>query len=254
MKKILFAIFAGLTLVSCLPDAEYSQTFPVYASFEYSKVDYDADTLFYKSNFGYGLGWDYIGFLHKVDTVDWSFDGGMLLSAKKGTLYNPADTVAMAKSDSLVFAQDRFRVNSVRDAINNNAYLVYYGNPDSSMMPAHDIEFLADEYGTCQVYQCYVNNTSYVAYKVAQHFETGDRLTLKATGYLRGAKTGEASITLADFSTQKDSIVSTWTQFDISKLGVIDFIDFNVESTKKEVPAYFCMDYFTASITIESGN
>ena len=251
MKKILFALISGLTLISCLSEGEYTQTTPVYASFEYlGEVEFEADSLFYKSNFGYGIGWQFLGFLHNVDTTSWKFNGGMLLSAQKGTLYDPADTVALAKSDSLVFAQDRFRVNSLRDTLNNNSYLVYYGNPDSALMPKHDIEFLAADFGTCTAYQCFVNNTGYVAYKVAQTFGPGDRLTLKATGYLGGTKTGEVSINLADFSAQKDSIVSKWTTFDLSKLGTFDFIDFDVMSTKKEVPAYFCMDYFVASVTI----
>ena len=250
MKKILFAILLGLSFVSCLSDGEYIQTAPVYATFEYPQVDFDADSLFYKSNFGYGIGWQYLGFLHNVDTASWKFNGGMVLSAQKGSLYRPADTVALAKSDSLVFAQDRFRVNSKKDTVNNNTYLVYYGNPDASLMPKHDIEFLAADFGTCTAYQCLVNNTSYVAYKVAQTFKPGDRLTLKATGYLQGTKIGDVSMLLADFSAQKDSIVSTWTVFDISKLGTIDYIDFEVSSTKEEVPAYFCLDYFVASVTI----
>ena len=112
--------------------------------------------------------------------------------------------------------------------------------------------FLIEEHGACQAQYCFVNNTSYVAYKVAQTFQPGDRLTLKATGYLKGAKTGEASMLLADFSAQKDSIVCNWTAFDLSKLGVFDAIDFDLSSTKEEVPGYFCMDHFTAQITISN--
>ena len=254
MKKVfnqlVVVFFAALSVVSCLSEADYSQTAVVSASFEYVNAPFDTDSLFYKSNMGAGIGWGSLGFMHKVDTTSWTFEGGVLLSCKEGTLYDPADTVAMAKSDSLVYAQDLYRVNSVRDSLLNNKYLVYYGNPDQDMMPEHDVEFLAADFGTCTAYQCFVNNTGYVAYKVAQTFEPGDRLTLKATGYLAGAKTGEASITLADFSAQKDSIVSKWTTFDLSKLGNFDYIDFDVISTKEEVPAYFCLDYFVASVTI----
>ena len=253
MKKIIIAFVAAFAFASCLPEAEFTQTVPVYANFENSGLTFDADSLFYKSIFGEGFAWGgAIGFLHKVDTATWTFEGGTLLSYQKGCLYDPADTVALSKSDSLVFAQDRFRVNSKRDSVGNNTYAVYYGNPDPGMMPAHDIEFLLKENGTCQVYQCFVNNTSYVAYKVAKTFQPSDRLTLTATGYLKGNKTGDVSINLADFSAQKDSIVSTWTSFDLSRLGAVDYIDFNVTSTKKEVPAYFCMDYLVASVTVSN--
>lgn len=251
MKKIFIAILLGLSLNSCLKDGEFSETYPVYASFEYLNPKFDKDSLYYKSELGNGIGWEFFGFYHNVDTTSWTFHGGALLSCQEGGLYSPADSVAMAKNDSLVFAQDRYRAHKAKD-IYENSYLVYYLNPDSSLMPAHDVEFLAYKSGTSRAYQCYVNNTGYVAYKVAQTFEPGDRLTLKATGYLKGVKTGEASINLADYSAQKDSIVSTWTAFDLTKLELFDAIDFEMESTKKEVPAYFCMDYFMASVTISS--
>ena len=257
MKKVLnhllVVFFAALSVVSCLPDSEYSQSAVVTADFEYLFVDFDADSLFYKSEKGSGIGWGSLGFMHKVDTVNWVFEGGLLLSRQKGTLYEPTDTLALDKIESEVYAKDRYRVNAAKDAINNNSYLVYYQNPDSSKMPEHDVVFLVQEDGSAQARYCFVNNTGYVAYKVAQTFEPGDRLTLKATGYLNGVKIGDTSMLLADFSAQKDSIVSTWTAFDLSKLGSFDAIDFDVESTKEGVPGYFCMDDFTAYVTISSG-
>lgn len=256
MKKVfnqlVVVFFAALSVVSCLPEADYSQTAVVSASFEYVNAPFDTDSLFYKSDRGAGIGWGSLGFMHKVDTTSWTFEGGVLLSCKEGTIYDPADTVAMAKSDSLVYAQDLYRVNSVKDTLSNNSYLVYYQNPDSSKMPEHDVLFLIEENGACQAQYCLVNNTSYVAYKAAKTFAPGDRITLTATGYLKGAKTGEVSMHLADFSAQKDSIVSKWTVFDLTKLGVFDAVDFNVASTKEDVPAYFCMDHFTASVTVGS--
>ena len=256
MKKVLnhlvVVFFAALSAVSCLPDGDYSQTAVVVASFEYTNAPFDADSLFYKSDKGLGIGWGTLGFMHKVDTTNWDFEGGFLLSCKKGTLYDPADTVALSKSDSLVFVQDLYRVNAAKDTVNNNSYLVLYQNPDSSKMPERDILFMIEENGVCQAQMCFVNNTSYVAYKAAQTFAPGDRITLTATGYLKGTKTGEASILLADFSAQKDSIVSTWTAFDLTRLGMFDAIDFNLVSTREEVPAYFCIDNFAAQVTISN--
>jgi hypothetical protein len=254
LNYLLVVFFATCSFVSCFPEAEYTHTAVVTATFEYTEVEYNADSLFYKSTFGDGLGWGALGFLHKVDTLTWTFEGGALLSSQEGSLYDPADTLALAKSDSLVYAQDLYRVNMAKDTVNTNAYLVYYMNPDSDKMPKHDVTFLIEENASCVAQQCFVNNTAYVAYKVANTFQPGDRLTLKATGYRKGAMTGEASMHLADFSTQKDSIVSKWTAFDLSKLGNFDNVDFEVISTKEEVPAYFCMDHFTASVTVSSGN
>ena len=174
----------------------------------------------------------------------------MLLSYLVGSRFDPSDSLSMAQTDSAAFARDAFRLNSNLMFMNSRTYAVYYENPDPEMMPEHDVEFTATEIAVCKMGYCYVNNTRYVAYKVSQCFENGDRLTLQATGYLNGAETAKVSMSLADFSAQKDSIVSTWTPFDLSKLGTVDKVDFEVLSTKKEVPAYFCMDNFVASITI----
>ena len=245
-------ILAACSLVSCLPEGDYSQTATIVASFEYGAVQFDSDSLFYKSQTGEGIGWGTLGFLHKVDTTTWDFGGGAVLSYQKGTRYETSDSAAMAKSDSLVFAQDRFRVNALKDTLENNSYLVYYLNPDQEQMPKHEVVFLIESNGASVAQGCFVNNSSYVAHKVAQTFKPGDRLTLKATGYLHGAKTGEASILLADFSTKKDSIVSTWTPFDLTKLSNFDAIDFEIISTNDEVPPYFCMDNFIASVTVSN--
>ena len=254
MKKIIVFIALSFLLASCLDGGEYSHTYPVVASFEYTGIIYEdefgADSLYYDDNYGYGIGWDYLAFRHKVDTVAKEFEGGILLSYLKGTAFDPSDRLSMAQTDSAAFAEDAFRVNTSQMLEEGLTYAVYYGNPDAAMMPDHDVEFMATDMGTCTMGACYVNNTRYMAYKVSQCFEAGDRLTLQATGYMNGSKTGEASIYLADFSAQKDSIVSSWTLFDLSKLGAVDHVDFEVLSTKKEVPAYFCMDYFTASITV----
>lgn len=256
MKKTIFFISIILALASCLKDGEYTMTYPVEATFEYPSIDYitefGADSLYFNDSHGYGFGWDYLTFRHKVDTVNKVFEGGMLLSYLSGSTFNPSDSLSMAQTDSAAFANDAYRVNT-STYLNNRTYVVYYENPDASMMPECDFEFTATSIGTCNIGGCYVNNTRYVAYKVSQCFENGDRLTLKATGYLNGLKVGDKSILLADFSAQKDSIVSTWTPFDLSSLGTVDKINFEVMSTKKEVPAYFCMDSFIAAITISNG-
>lgn len=257
MKKIFFVLIGAWMVASCLPESEYSSTDPVYADFEYSGITYDetfgTDSVYFESNLGYGFGWDYLAFRHKVDTLvagNWTFEGGTLLSYLKSDIFDPTDSLSMAQGDSLAWVEGAYRANVQSVTPYINTYAVYYGNPDVAMMPEHDVEFMAREYGTCQMGVCYVSNTRYVAYKVAQTFQDGDRLTLTAKGYYKGAKTSEVSFTLADFSAQKDSIVSAWTPFDLSGLGNVEYVDFEVLSTKEDVPAYFCMDNISASVTI----
>ena len=90
-----------------------------------------------------------------------------------------------------------------------------------------------------------------VADYVKANFKKGDRLVVKATGYLDGRKTGEAELALADFSEKKDSIVSIWTPFEFGKLGFVEYVDFEIISTDPNVPTYFCMDNMVAEIDLE---
>ena len=45
-------------------------------------------------------------------------------------------------------------------------------------------------------------------------------------------------------------IVTKWTFFDLEKLGDVDFIDFEMSSSKEGVPGYFCLDDLMARIDI----
>ena len=47
------------------------------------------------------------------------------------------------------------------------------------------------------------------------------------------------------------SIVSTWTPFELTKLGAVEYVNFEILSTKPDVPAYFCMDNMVVEINLE---
>ena len=81
-------------------------------------------------------------------------------------------------------------------------------------------------------------------------FNDGDKLTLKATGYLNDKATGVSSMTLAEFTEAKDSVMYNWSAFDLSKLGAVDEVTFEVVSTNSSVPGYVCIDGVLASIDI----
>ena len=81
---------------------------------------------------------------------------------------------------------------------------------------------------------CYVNNSENVRQAIESEggFVPGDRLELIATGYTEdGKKTGSASFVLADCSAVKDSIVTSWTPFDLSKLSAISMLTLNLRAT-----------------------
>ena len=146
---------------------------------------------------------------------------------------------------------DAYRVNAPTGSLGSKTYAVFYNNPIESMMLPHDIEFGGKDIGTFSPLGCYVNNTTLVARKVKEHFVDGDKLVLKATGTKHDGSTVATSITLAEYTEAKDSVMYSWTAFPLSTLGAVDFIDFDIESTNPNIPEYFCLDGLLASIMIE---
>ena len=237
MKKISFFVLAVLFAASCSIDGGYNQSYDQTISFEYN-VDYDEvfgeDSLYFDNVGKKGLMWNDLAFMHKV-TDDGTFQGGFILSH-----LNPAGKDAKPK-DQVV---SDYRVTGSASK-KGNTYAVYKMNKDQMMMPERDFQFLMKDYGTCTVSHCLVNNTETV-YDAAKKFENGDKLVLTATGYLNGAVTGTAEINLA----LPDTTIYNWTKFDLSKLGNVDAIDFDLYSSRSDIPTMFCLDEMKAHVDI----
>lgn len=245
MKKIFVLIVLALTVISCLNSGSFSQSYTADITFEFS------DNV-YKNSFKDSL---YIvpdgeGFLYMQYPVSFSqkqlagnLQGGFLMSCLKGEKDNALDWEPAAN--------DAYRVHAAAGAQNSKTYTVFYDNPVESMMPAHDIEFGYKDVGTFSPYGCYVNNSTLVARKIKEHFVDGDKLVLKAIGLKGDGTKVEASITLAEYTEAKDTVMYNWSVFDLSKFGDVDYIDFEVKSTNPDVPEYFCMDGFLAGIQVE---
>lgn len=245
MKRIILFSAILLSAVSCFKDTGWSTSYTLRVTFEFSDDVYSsffsADSLFFEPE-GQGFSWGNTVLVYNQKAIDEKFCGGFLLSYQKG----------LPEGGNLVETDGTYRANSPSGAYGSRTYAVFYDNPDEGQMPEKDMIFTQSYYGTCGMNSCMVNNTALVAGKVKEHFEVGDKLVLKATGYLDGTKTGESEFVLAEFSSQKDSIVSTWTRFDLSKLGSVDCVNFTVSSPKEEVPGYFCMDEIIANVSLQS--
>lgn len=149
-----------------------------------------------------------------------------------------------------------FSVCSKTGAGGSKTFAVHYEN-ESAEQDSHSIEFSMNSYGTCAPKSCMVNNTAVVVSEIkdgAMKFGKGDWLKLTAKGYMGETLTGSSEIMLAEFTEEKDSVMTAWSEFDLSKLGNIQYIDFEVTSSKDEAGMsslrYFCMDNFIASIDI----
>lgn len=247
MKKLLVVFFAAMMVASCLSDGPTnSRQYNLVASFEYVN-DYDIpsqfgeDSLYLDETNGLGLLWNDMAFMHKLSEDKKDVKGGFVLSCLKGRVYKDG-----YESDK---SSDLYRVNAPADS--SRMYMVFVDAGVNEMMPAHDMEFIADQYGSCTVLGCFVNVPVYVAAAASKEFKDGDALTLKATGYLGGKVTAEKSIDLITCADGKVTLPEKWTPFDLAALGDIQYIDMDVESSNENVPEVFCMDNFVAKVDIE---
>lgn len=244
MKRLLLIISIVFAVSSCFGDGPMTtRSYTMVANFEYTGENYldifGPDSLYFGIKEPGFSNADFL-FYHNVDTLKEQFNGGFLISY--------LDIPKSEVTDSL--ENNAYRVNTVQSP-GRNTFIVFHQNDNESLMPKRDSEFRWTKYGTCVMTGCYVNNTVMVADSLRARFEPGDKLILKATGWLNDQKTGEAEVTLADFSAKKDSIVSKWTAFDLSKLGSVKYVDFEIISTQDDFPLYVCIDSITAQVDLE---
>ena len=244
MKRFLFCAAVALSMISCLSKGSFSQTYTADVTFECSEDVYDnlfRDSVYVASE---GDGFVYMSYplFFGQKQMSGSFLGGFLMSYLQGESDGRLLKVANVN--------DAYRAHAASGATGSKCYAVFYDNPEETMMPKYDIEFGYKGLGTCTPLGCYVNNTTLVARKVREHFQDGDKLTLKAKGTSYDGKVTETSIVLAEYTEAKDSVMYNWTVFDMSALGVVDYVELDVVSTNPEVPGYFCLDGYLATISV----
>ena len=245
MKNIFYVFTTFLLAVSCLGGADFSTSVTVNATFDYADQEFGEDSLLFDSQYKIGLGWDYLGFYHKIDEMSSEFKGGFIASY----LHTPMS------GETSELSNNQYRANVKVEGTLRNKYLVFC---ETGNMPENHMGFVLNPSsgmnGTCSMRAVFVTNTVAMENALRNSFVAGDQLRLKATGFLSGKKTDEAEIKLAEFTSSKDSVVSNWTYFDLSKLGSIDQVrfDFIIDAENKDIPLNVCMDNVIADIKLES--
>ena len=245
MKKILSLCLVAVSAISCLTQGSFSQSYVADITFDFTDKVYQTsfkDSVYVLSE-GSGFAYGQYPIVFTQKYLDGKFQGGFLMSCLKGE--------GNGKLDEAAKGNDLYRVHSKSGADGTKGYAVFYNNPVESMMYPHDIEFGYKDAGSFTPYSCYVNNTTYVARAIKENFVDGDKLVLKATGHRHDGSTAAASIVLAEYTEAKDSVMYNWTKFDLSTLGSVDYVDFELNSTNSSVPAYFCIDGLLAGVQIE---
>lgn len=237
--KVLFIGLASIMMLSsCFKGSTTEQKYVLITTFKYNDLKMGADSLYRDSSEQGGYGWYDLGFMQKTNNEK-DFLGGFILSGMCGRI----EAVEGVPS-SLYRAY-------LAKPVKGNPYSVFRYSADKDMMPENAITFISKKYGTCTPSGCFVTNSEVVASQVKELFEAGDKLTLNAKGYRDGTLTGEASITLAERTADKDTIISTWTPFEMTKLGSVDAINFEIVSTKAGVDLFVCMDDFYNTIELK---
>lgn len=102
----------------------------------------------------------------------------------------------------------------------------------------------------CYALNCYMNGNDYT-----EKIGPDDWVAIVATGYNGDEKTGEAKIYLCN---GPENIVTDWTKFDLSGLGKVTKVTFNVKGSSDNgygfsQPAYFAYDDVAVRFDVSTG-
>jgi len=243
----MIAAMAAILVVSCEKTKNYKGDNTIAATFAYSAgvmpETFYQDSVYVDGEFAYS---DILVFCNNVTEATPDFYGGCGLSIG-------ADTTTLT---SVVYP---YRVWGIRGVQGDNIYAFWHDAGNESLMPKHD--FVSDIYfGDDDSYVApqlvYIKNTQQVVNEVRNGlnigtpFQEGDYITLTFKGFFRDKGTGEVSVNLADFKTYRDSVMTTWTPIDLTKLGKVDAIDFEITSNR-EVSKDFCFDNMVFNAHVE---
>lgn len=243
VRRIVFGAAILFASISCLNKSSHTTSGPLLATFEFSDGIYTTyfgpDSLYFDKDTKIGIGWDCMAFYHKI-TEDEQFEGGFLCSY-----------LAKPKAGAEGLPNNEYRVNCEGPSSGRNTYTVFVQNPDPAKMPEKDIEFMLKSNGTFEVYACHINNTVAAADSVAKNFQLGDKFTLKAQGWKDGTPTESVQVVLAEKTHDKDSIMNNWVQVDLSKLGMVDRIDFELSAPEgRNIPRTVCLDNLYGKVSL----
>lgn len=284
MKRylILFAVCA-FGMVSCLKDSYYETTATPVATFDFS----DGDSLLVIPSFPVGY---FYGFFNVLNEAKTELKGGFACSQRR-IWWNMDSREAVSGSEE--YRNDNlymtvFEKQNDANRMNPNCYAVFYS---SDNMPEHDFQFLMPQNSTGSLtpVSCVINNTAFTvaqakgfdlsaeypeydkyefkkSYTVPGENEgdpdvtvEGDFIRIVAKGYKSGQTAPTVSkkpVYLVDYiDGAQDSVLTSWKPLDLSDLGEVDFIDFDVECSESvkesQFPIYFCLDNFAAKVHIK---
>lgn len=241
LSRFILFIAVSAAMVSCLSKAssEYTlcATFEEFSLAQYDELFNEEDSTFNGAAY---ILMDNISYLcGGVDEE--GYHGGFALSRKKAYL--------TASGEPTLTTSAGGKGGSGGSWI----YAYYFQNPNPAFMPEYDITF---NFSRASTYSCfltgaYVNNTARIVDLVESgYFHEGDFYKVVATGYNQGKAVGTSEFYLVDYTGPELKAVKDWTAWKMDSInGIVDAVKFDIQSSRAELPLYFCLDNFTAEIS-----
>lgn len=93
----------------------------------------------------------------------------------------------------------------------------------------------------------YINNSTWGYLWMKENFAAGEYLKLTATGYLNGTVTDETVETYLANYAQDTILIKDWTWLDLTPLGNVDSVTFQMASNNSSTPYYLAFDNLITS-------
>lgn len=246
-----FVLFLSVFMLGCENGEEATYT---TITFENVATESLANSIYGNNLYGgqYPGYHDVIGDLEIALFGENFYEGGIVLSQ-----WNDTETPGFINQCSVYFKDV---VTGFGGNNGSKTFAVHYGSDNTQFLYGSDTRtfmgFKTD--GTEKVIDhFFVNNSTYAAltmmegdsFTSAFSYGNHDWFKLIITGIDKNSnETGEIEFFLADFRTSKSKgIVTEWTKVDLSPLGKVHGLRFDIESSIENeygssVPTYFCFD------------
>lgn len=294
-KNFVLLAVCMLGMMSCLKDSYYEATYspidtflfnPDADSLYFGPSFYGVSCCFMNSAEGIEQGKEADrlegGFGMSSRLVRWNLQGG----------HASENVMAQAEGADEDYVNDNLLMSAFLKLDGNkpaeNSYAVFY---KSGKMPEHHIMFMMGDVGEWTPKSCMIANTAFTVaratgYDISGYPEKydrypefefsrftpavpgedgeevtpakdGDFIRIVAKGYKGEVESGKTKeIYLVDYiDGQQDSVLTSWKTLDLSMLGEVDYVDFEVECSGRVeeagFPLYFCLDNLASSVHVK---